>query len=166
MAVAAVDPRATELIRKLNLLPHPEGGFYREVYRSPALVHPVDSRDQRAALTTIYFLLPASEKSRWHRIRSDEIWHYYEGAPLELLQLAPSGAQVEHITLGRLEEGGVPVHCVPPDHWQAARSTGAYTLVGCTVGPGFEFADFEILRDQPELAAGLERTAPGVIEFL
>lgn len=166
MAVAAVDPRAAGLIRRLNLIPHPEGGYYRELYRSTATVDPGDGRGQRAALTTIYFLLPAGDKSRWHRVRSDELWHYYEGAPLELVQMRPSGAPLQRITLGRLEEGGVPVHCVPPDHWQAARSTGAFTLVGCTVAPGFEFSDFEMLSDRPELAAELKRREAAVVEFL
>lgn len=161
-----MDPRAAELIRTLNLIPHPEGGYYREIYRSLGLVEPVDGRGRRAALTTIYFLLPAGAKSRWHRVRSDETWHYYEGAPLELLQMTPSGAPLERSVLGALGDGGVPVHCVPSDYWQAARSTGAYTLVGCTVGPGFEFTDFEMLADRPELAADLKRSEPAVVEFL
>lgn len=144
-----MDRRAAELIRNLNLMPHPEGGYYRELYRSLALVEPVDGRGRHAALTTIYFLLPAGAKSRWHRVRSDEIWHYYEGAPLERIVL----------------DGGVPGHCVPSDYWQAARSTGAYTLVGCTVGPGFEFADFEMLADS-ELATELRRMQPALAEFL
>ena len=79
--------RAAELIAQLSLQPHPEGGYYREVFRSAGVVTPADGRGARAALTTIYFLLPAGAASRWHRVTSDEVWHFYEGDPIELLEL-------------------------------------------------------------------------------
>ena len=146
-------PRAAQLIRDLGLQPHPEGGHYAEVHRSPAV-------------TSIYFLLGAGETSRWHRVRSEEIWHFYEGAPLELLQLTPAGTDLERITLGPFEDRQRPVHCVPADHWQAARSRGAYTLVGCTVAPAFRFSDFALLKDSPALAAAIGRNHPAVAQFV
>jgi predicted cupin superfamily sugar epimerase len=148
-----MDARAESLIRSLGLQPHPEGGFYAEVYRKPAV-------------TTIYFLLPAGEKSRWHRVASDEIWHHYEGAPLDLLQLAPDGREMGRFVLGPLSEMQQPVHCVPAHHWQAARSRGGYTLAGCTVSPAFQFADFSLLRDSPALAAKISRHHPAAAEFV
>jgi hypothetical protein len=148
-----MDLRAAALIRTLGLQTHPEGGYYAEVYR-------------RSAVTTIYFLLPAGEKSRWHRVRSDEIWHHYEGAPLDLLQLTPDGAEMERVVLGPLTETQRPVHCVPAGHWQAARSRGGYTLVGCTVAPAFQFADFSMLKDLQTLASKVLRLHPAATEFL
>jgi predicted cupin superfamily sugar epimerase len=146
-------PRAEQLIRELALQPHPEGGHYAEVYRSPAV-------------TTIYFLLRENEKSRWHRVRSEEIWHYYEGASLELLQLTPEGGDLERILLGPLADRQQPVHCVPASHWQAARTRGAFTLVGCTVAPAFRFADFTLLKDSPGLAEAISRNHPAVAQFV
>ena len=160
-----MEARAAELIATLGLAPHPEGGFYREVWRAPLGVEPADRRGARSALTSIYFLLPAGAVSRWHRVRSDEIWHHYEGAPLELLQIPPDAQRLERVRLGPLAGGQSPVHCVPANGWQAARSLGAFTLVGCTVGPGFEFADFEMLRDQPQLADALCRAWPDAAPF-
>ncbi len=150
--------RAAQLIETLGLQPHPEGGFYRQIFRSSIDVLPRDGRDGRPALTTIYFLLTAGGYSRWHRVRSDEVWHFYEGAPLDLWQISPDLERLDRIALGPLDEERRPAHVVPADHWQAARSTGAYTLVGCSVGPGFVFEDFEMLRaDAPEAARLHER---------
>ncbi len=148
-----VDARAEHLIRELELQPHPEGGHYAEVHRS-------------AAATTIYFLLAGDELSRWHRVSSDEIWHFHEGAPLELLQLTPAGADLDRIVLGPVGDRQRPVHCVPANCWQAARSRGAYTLVGCTVAPAFRFADFALLRDMPSLAEAIVGMHPTVAEFV
>jgi predicted cupin superfamily sugar epimerase len=148
-----VHPRAEQLIRDLALQPHPEGGHYAEVHRS-------------GAVTSIYFLLAAGEISRWHRVRSEEIWHFYEGAPLELLQLTPAGADLERILLGPVDDRHRPVHCVPAHHWQAARPRGEYTFVGCTVAPAFQFADFALLRDSPALADAIGRRHPSVAQFV
>lgn len=147
--------RGAALVESLGLIPHPEGGYYREAYRSPTTVQPSDGRDQRPALTTIYFLLPAGAVSRWHRVQSDEVWHYYEGAPLELWMTPPAVGEIERRQLGSLQPGQEQVVTVPAGWWQAARSTGAYTLVGCTVAPGFDFRDFDLAVDQPTIAAAL-----------
>lgn len=104
--------------------------------------------------------------SRWHRVRSEEIWHFYEGSPLELLQLTPDGADLERIVLGLPSDRERPVHCVPANYWQAARSRGAFTLVGCTVAPPFQFADFALLKDSPALAAAITRDHPAVAQFV
>ena len=146
-------PRAEQLIRDLGLQPHPEGGHYAEAHRS-------------AAVTSIYFLLASGEMSRWHRVRSEEIWHFYEGAPLDLLQLTPVGTHLERIVIGPVSDRERPVHCVPPNYWQAARSRGAYTLVGCSVAPAFQFANFELLVDSPALAASIARNHPAVAQFV
>lgn len=138
-------PRAAHLIASLGLVPHPEGGYFAEVHRSASSVQPLDDRSSRHALTTIYFLLTAGDVSRWHRVRSDEVWHFYEGDPLHLWLADENFAQVRRVVLGPAEGDARPVAVAPADSWQAARSTGAFTLVGCTVGPGFEFADFELL---------------------
>jgi predicted cupin superfamily sugar epimerase len=149
--------RAAELIALLDLRPHPEGGRYREWFRSPARVRPDDDRGSRSALTTIYFLLVAGDVSRWHRVTSDEVWHYHEGDALELLVADESGAHVTRHVLGSIAGPVRSVHAVPARHWQAARPTGEYTLVSCDVGPGFDFADFEMLRDRPDTATELRR---------
>jgi predicted cupin superfamily sugar epimerase len=156
------DPRVPTLIESLGLVAHPEGGYYAETYRSGALVRPADGRGARPSLTTIYFLLPEGAVSRWHRVASDEVWHFYEGAPLELLELTPDLARLRTHNLGPLTGSQSPACVIPAGHWQAARSTGAYTLVGCTVGPGFEFADFTLLSDAPESAALLRAGFPEV----
>ena len=140
-------PRIAELTRELQLTAHPEGGYYAVVFRSSSVVAPVDGRGTRPALTTIYFLLPEGAFSRWHRVWSDEVWHFYEGAPLELLELSADLASFTRFTLGPLTGDQAPVHTVHAGNWQAARTTGAYTLVGCTVGPGFDFQDFTMLSD-------------------
>ena len=141
--------RAADLIETLGLQPHPEGGWYREVYRS---ADPVQ-RDgvAREALTTIYYLLTAGQLSRWHVVALDEVWHFHEGDGLELLTWQPGAAAVESIALGPVAAGGArPLQVVPRGIWQAARPRGAYALVGCTVAPGFDFADFQFCADLPE----------------
>ncbi|WP_246129327.1 cupin domain-containing protein [Verticiella sediminum] len=141
-------PRARALIDTLGLQPHPEGGYFREVHRADAQVQCADGQ-ARAAMTTIFFLLPAGAVSRWHRVSSDEVWHYYEGAPLELAVLPAHASAVARMTLGLVATGTLPLRVVPAQAWQAARSLGEYTLVGCSVGPGFTFADFVLLDALP-----------------
>jgi predicted cupin superfamily sugar epimerase len=99
-------------------------------------------------------------------VRSEEIWHFYEGAPLDLLQLTPDGTDLERILLGPVSDRERQVHCVPPNYWQAARSRGAYTLAGCTVSPPFRFSDFALMKDSPALAAAVGRTHPAVAQFV
>ena len=123
---------AEAIIRRLELQPHPEGGWYRQTFSD-------DVAGGRALSTLIYFLLPAGERSHWHRVDSAEVWHWYAGAPLEL------GIGRETFILGNeLLAGQRPQAVVPPAVWQSARSLGEWTLVGCTVAPGFEFARFEL----------------------
>jgi predicted cupin superfamily sugar epimerase len=131
------------LIALLALAPHPEGGFFRETFRSPVEVARVDGGPRRAAGTAIYFLLPAGAFSAWHVVRADEAWHHYDGAPLELHLIAPDGGYAL-VRLGRDFAGGErPQHVVPAGWLQAARpATAAHALCGCTVCPGFDFADF------------------------
>ena len=136
-AKSAVLPSAAEIIARLELKPHPEGGHYRETFRDEA------PQGGRPASTAIYFLLKRGERSHWHRIDAVEIWHYYAGAALTL-RMADDGGQ-RSVTLGAdLGAGEVPQAIVPPQAWQAAASTGDWTLVGCTVAPGFEFSKFEL----------------------
>ena len=161
-----MDPRAADRIRELGLTPHPEGGYYREVFRSAARVQPLDSRTDRLALTTIYFLLVAGQVSRWHRVASDEVWHHYEGGPLELFVADAGFHDVSRRLLGPVGDDSEPVRVVLAGEWQAARSMGPYTLVGCTVGPGFEFADFEMLDSLSDEAAALQQRHPDLAMFI
>jgi predicted cupin superfamily sugar epimerase len=135
-------PRARQLIDTLQLAPHPEGGFYRRVFES-ALAG-ADGRPQSSA---ILFLLPAGSVSRWHCVDADELWHFHEGSPLELLVAEQPDAAVRREILGPVGEGSLPQRAVPAHAWQAARCLGDYVLVGCTVSPAFEFAGFRLLAD-------------------
>jgi len=155
-----VNERAAELIRSLRLTPHPEGGFFREVFRSPRDVTASGVSGARRALTAIYFLVVAGAPTRWHVVRSDEAWHHVEGAPLELFAADPRTLEAARFLLGPPGEGREPIHVVPAGHWQAARTIGAYTLVGCAVGPGFEYEDFALLRDDAAAAERLRRAHP------
>jgi len=131
---------AHDLIRLLGLQPHPEGGHYRETFRDLR----VDA-EGRAASTAILFLLGIGEVSAWHRVvDAAEIWHFHAGAPL-LLSVSPDGHEVTSQHLGpALDLGHTPQSIVPPGVWQSAVSLGSWTLVGCTVAPGFTFAGFEL----------------------
>lgn len=130
--------RAADIIARLDLHPHPEGGHYRKTFRDPT----TDAAG-RAASTAIYFLLARGEHSHWHRIDAVEVWHYYAGDPLTLAIADDNGEQT--IILGPdLAAGELPQAIVPPQAWQAAASNGDWTLVGCTVAPGFDFATFEL----------------------
>ena len=131
----AVD--AGMLIEALGLEPHPEGGWYAETWRDAA------PEGQRPASSAIYYLLRAGEASRWHRVDATEVWHHYAGAPLELR--TATDATVERVILGTsLDAGQRPQAVIPPGSWQAARSLGEWTLVGCTVAPAFELSGFEL----------------------
>ena len=133
------DLRAEEIVRLLDLKPHPEGGHFRETFRDPGT-----DAGGRAFGTAIYYLLEAGEVSEWHRVDAAEIWHYYAGAPL-VLTISPNGHDASAHHLGPvLTTGQRPQIVVPKGHWQSATSLGAWTLVGCTVSPGFEFTGFEM----------------------
>jgi Uncharacterized conserved protein len=130
---------ADDIIAQLNLSPHPEGGQYRQTWIAES------EGNERPAGTCIYFLLRAGENSHWHRVDATEIWHYYAGAPLVLSMAETESGPARDLILGPdLAAGQAPQLIVPKDHWQAARSTGAWTLVGCTVSPGFRFEGFEL----------------------
>ncbi len=125
---------AAETIARLGLVPHPEGGYYRETFRSPLTLDLPDGR-RRAASTAIHYLLPPGATSAWHHVASDEVWHHYDGGTLRLHLLG--------IGTMRLNRGN-PQVVVPASVWQAAEPDGEAVLCGCTVAPGFEFADFEM----------------------
>ena len=146
--------RVEELIAMLKLRPHPEGGFYRESYRSAASVQPGGSFDgPRSFSTAIYFLLPAGSFSALHRIKSDEIWHRYEGDPVEIVSLDDLGRLSREILGADIASGESMQIAVPANSWFGARVLGGgYALVGCTVSPGFDFRDFE-LGDRAKLIA-------------
>lgn len=129
-----------EIIATLKMQPHPEGGHYVETFRDSA----VDASG-RSRSTAIYFLLMRGETSHWHKVDAVETWHWHAGAPLRLQIAADKGAAVETITLGNdLAKGERPQGIVPKDHWQAAESLGDWTLLGCTVAPGFDLAGFTL----------------------
>ena len=157
-----VPARAAELIATLGLAPHPEGGWYRELFRSAATVQTGDGRGARPALTTIDFLLARGQCSAWHRVRSDEVWHLLEGGPLRLWLWQPGQEDVQHVDL----VAGMRRHVVAADVWQAAEPLADYAYVGATVGPGFDFADFAFGRDGAALRAALERHAPELRRLL
>ncbi len=127
---------AADIIARLDLKPHPEGGHYRETFRD-------EHNGQRATSTAIYFLLARGERSHWHRVDAVEVWHYYAGSTLTLQIHEAGGLRV--VRLGTdLNDGEIPQAVVPAHAWQAAECKGDWTLVGCTVAPGFEFGKFEL----------------------
>jgi Uncharacterized conserved protein len=129
---------ADEVIRRLRLIPHPEGGYYRETYRH----RPADGG--RGDATQIYYFLRGGERSHWHRVDAIEIWHWYAGAPLRL-EIAPEGEPTQTVILGNDFAAGQEAHAVIPTmDWQAAESLGDWTLAGCTVAPAFQFEGFEM----------------------
>jgi len=135
--------RARALIDKLHLEPHPEGGSYRELHRSSARVQ--TARGDRSAITTIYYLLERNQIARWHVVEADEIWHFYEGSPLELLAYDPEARLLVRHVLGDTKYDHERVAVIRKGFWQAARSLGHFSLVGCSVGPGFDFEDFRFV---------------------
>lgn len=148
---------ADELIRRLDLQPHPEGGYYRETYRASTRTqtveregHLVRLENPRSVSTAIYFLLPAGEKSTWHRIDADEMWHFYAGGPMLIAELHEQGRVRETILGSDLAAGQKPQHVVPAGCWFASRplAEDGYSFVGCTVAPGFEFDHFELANTQ------------------
>ena len=138
---------AQDWIQSLRLSKHPEGGYYRETYRSPATVELPEFAGPRAVSTAIYFLLPSSEVSAFHRIKSDELWHFYAGQPLTIHVLTPAG---ESVTIP--VSAANPQAVVPAGSWFGATVEHEFALVGCTVAPGFDFHDFEMAEQSALLA--------------
>ena len=159
---------AEDIVRALGLTPHPEGGHFRETFRAEALPFELPGRGARSASTSIYFLLSGSDFSAFHRVRSDEVWHHYLGAPLELHTLDERDGHRVTLLGARLERGERPQHVVVANAYQAARlAEPGFALCGCTVAPGFDFADFAMPRREElealfpgegEIVAALTRT--------
>jgi predicted cupin superfamily sugar epimerase len=149
------------LVKKYDLSPHPEGGFYRQVFQSEHRTSSFVHGESRPALTHIYFLLLKGQVSRFHRVLHDEVWNHYEGAPLQLLQLHKQ--QLWERRIGG--EGHEYVEVVSAGHFQAAQSMGDYSLVGCTVAPGFDFADFSFI-EEPSMKQWLDVAHPDLSRFI
>ncbi|MBV6830686.1 cupin domain-containing protein [Xanthomonas euvesicatoria] len=150
-------PTAAALIRSLDLAPHPEGGHYRRIHASARQV--TDNGQTRPAMTAIRFLLSAGECSAWHRVDAEETWHWQLGDALELLIYDTCTEQVQRVIVDAAERGE-PMHVVPAGCWQAARSLGDFTLVGCTVSPGFVWEGFALLDKASPLAERLATLLP------
>lgn len=142
--------RIAQLIEQFSLLPHPEGGYFRENYRSSGEIKStsLDSnyKGSRNYSTAIYFLLSSDTFSAFHKINQDEIWHFYEGSPIRLFTISEKGELAEHLIGSDFNKGQLPQLVVPGNHWFAAEilDPNSYAFVGCTVAPGFDFADFEL----------------------
>ncbi|WP_422104089.1 cupin domain-containing protein [Winogradskyella sp.] len=152
------------IIEQLDLQPHPEGGYFKETYRSAGVIKPdslnASYNGERSYSTCIYFLLTSESFSALHRIKQDEIWHFYAGSPIRLHMISESGEHTEHSIGNDFSKGHVPQFVVPGGNWFAAEviEKEAYALVGCTVSPGFSFEDFELKprKDLTELFPHLE----------
>ncbi|XP_038057742.1 uncharacterized protein LOC119729232 isoform X4 [Patiria miniata] len=141
LSITTSNATAQDIINKLQLLPHPEGGFYRETYRSES-----KNSDGESHGTAIYYIMSKSDGLVWHRIRGkNELWHFYAGDPAEVLTAAPDGVLQKKTIFGPdIFQDQEPQFLIRADYWQMARCLGEWTLFGCTVSPGFEFADFEM----------------------
>ncbi len=159
-----------KIIKKLGLKPHPEGGYFKETYRSKGEIKenslPSDFCSKRNYSTCIYFLLTSETFSAFHKIKQDEIWHFYDGSPIELHIISPEGGHSKHIIGRDFSKGEVPQFVVPNNHFFAAKLLNDYdySLVGCTVSPGFEFGDFE-LPSKKELIAKFPEHSSIISEF-
>lgn len=147
-----------EIIKELDLKPHPEGGYFKETYRSKGEIN-VDSLDsdyggRRNYSTCIYFLLTSETFSAFHKIRQDEIWHFYDGSPIQLHTISETGNHAEFVIGRDFAHGQVPQLVVPGNHWFAAKviNGNEYSLVGCTVSPGFDYNDFDLPRREELIA--------------
>lgn len=159
--------RGATLRQALQLQPHPEGGDFRELFRSAQVVQPQDGRPERSALTCIDFLLEAGQCSAWHRVASDEAWHLLEGGPLRLWLVPPDLSAMTYVDLSPVDDQGhAPRHVVPAHWWQAAEPLGALAYVGATVGLGFEFEDFRFGREDAGLCEALRRPPGGLARLL
>ncbi len=166
-----MNPQTQTLIDRLRLMPHPEGGYYQEIYRAPLQVHSATHGGMRSAFTSIYFLLAGQQYSAWHRVASDESWFFHEGSDVEVYSLLPlTDARVPVV---RTQTLGVVSGCyeltIPAGTWFAARPVkpDTHTLVSCVVAPGFEFGDFELAKCEQLIEAGYRETpAWSMIESL
>lgn len=157
-----MENRAEELVRRLKLEEHPEGGYYRETWRSPTSVLSPIVNAQRSAVTDIYFLLTKGQVSRFHKVKHDEIWNFYEGSPLRLYVYDPKNQKLSIHLIGPIPGCSSYKIVVQNNFWQAAESLGEFSLAGCTVAPGFDFGDFSFLQPHSQISRemikkGLER---------
>ena len=156
------------IIEQYGLLPHPEGGFFAETYRSPGLIPeaalPAGFAGKRNFSTAIVFLLRENDFSALHRLRQDEVWHFYSGEALRLVMISPDGNFSETILGQNRAAGEVAQAVVPAGWWFGAKPTGGFSFVGCTVAPGFDFADFE-LAAHPDLLALFPDLETVILEF-
>ncbi|HTY92252.1 MAG TPA: cupin domain-containing protein [Steroidobacteraceae bacterium] len=157
-------PTPRELIAKLALEPHQEGGWFRQVYKSATEVQAPQGR--RSAVTSIYYLLEQARACPWHVVESDEIWHFYHGGPCELLSYDPGTGRLVRHRLDSVGTDGVQVAVIPAGSWQAAHSLGEYTLVGCTVSPGYENQDFRWVRELPDYRRHFMADMAALADFL
>ncbi len=161
-----MNPRISELIDLLNLEPHLGGGALRQFFQAPHLIYLPGCQEARRAMTAAYYLLASGEFDCWHRLAGDEVWNYCEGAPLELFQIKPGEEKFTRKLLGKIGDESRPVAVVPGGYWQMARTTGEYTLVVCTMGPGFEFEDYQQLKDHPEAANTVRDRFPELAAYI
>ena len=139
-----MDKKSSEIIKQFNLKAHPEGGWFREILRGESYVIRKDG-EKRNNITGIYYMLRKNEISKWHRVNyADEIWIYLKGAPLNLWCLDDGNKELRKLRI----DSNNPIEMIPSGYWQAAMSSGGYTLACCCVGPGFEFWDFEMLKNK------------------
>lgn len=172
--ISSPPTRARQLITQLGLQPHPEGGWYREIFRSAQSVQPADGRSSRSAITSIYFLLEAGQHSRWHQVLSDEVWVYLEGLPLDLWSWNAASGSASLTVLGPVSAdtspGQTPHHVIEAGLWQAATpKTGrpdGFTLVSCMVAPGFDFSDFRMMDASGEEARLVSQQHPALAAFI
>lgn len=161
-----MNERAEQLIELLHLQPHPEGGYFKETYRSEMKVRSPQSGNHRSAVTDIYFLLIEGQKSRLHRVLHDELWHFFEGAPLKLLDIQAQSRESRMVILDNTSKPPLFQYCVRGGNWQAAASTGEYSLVGCSVAPGFDFKDFSFLCDDSDACDHILDLYPELINWV
>lgn len=161
MVMTLARSRQHPLIEQLQMEPHPEGGYFRQIFQSSKQVTSPSHGQPRPAMTHIYFLLLAGQFSRFHRVLHDEVWNFYEGAPLRLYQIHQQ--QLREQRIGDAAHGYAAI--VPAGNFQAAETTGEYTLVGCSVAPGFDFADFSFI-EEPCLKQWIEVAHPDMAKFI
>jgi predicted cupin superfamily sugar epimerase len=152
---------AQDIIKALDLQPHPEGGFYKEIYRSQSEVYSDTAKAQRNTLTCIYFLLEKGQRSRFHQVKHDEVWNFYLGDPLRLIDVNQQDAK--DIILGNYSNDIISQHVIKANHWQAAEPLGEYAFVGCSVAPGFNFNDFSFLPEHEKEKMRIEH--PHLVAF-
>jgi predicted cupin superfamily sugar epimerase len=158
-------PQSHDLIRALGLEPHPEGGSFRVHFVSARPVRTPEGAERRALSVIQYLLLP-HESSRWHRVVHDEAWFFHAGAPLELSWIDPDFRSLETKRLAASTADGEPAAVVPAGAWQCARPTTDWALVSCAVAPGFDYADWAMMRDVPEAVAKLREKFPDHARFV